>query len=207
MLCDLAPCLWERISRTTSTTLPNRLRLGPKLPSKVISDLTEAYLAKWSKSFDLSVPTGMVQGQQYVLGRFIVPVSGWELRGVFFFMFFEAFSLFHRQHRAIKKETHYQFSIKTLLSNKDKHTQILHVGQFGQWGIPAGQERKKETKKESSCIFTVQLVLSNAQVEVHHHGIYHGTSMMSQWRRKIDCLLSRPFHFFLSWMANTRFNH
>ena len=25
--------LWERISRTTSTTLPNRLRLGPKLPS------------------------------------------------------------------------------------------------------------------------------------------------------------------------------
>jgi len=25
--------VWERISRTTSTTLPNRLRLGPKLPS------------------------------------------------------------------------------------------------------------------------------------------------------------------------------
>jgi len=25
--------LWERMSRTTSTTLPNRLRLGPKLPS------------------------------------------------------------------------------------------------------------------------------------------------------------------------------
>jgi len=25
--------LWERISRTTSTTLPNRLRLGPKVPS------------------------------------------------------------------------------------------------------------------------------------------------------------------------------
>ena len=49
--------LRERISRTTSTTLPNRPRSGPKLPNSVISDLTEAYLAKWSKSFDLSVPT------------------------------------------------------------------------------------------------------------------------------------------------------
>jgi len=26
--------MWERISRTTSTTLPNRIRLGPKLPSR-----------------------------------------------------------------------------------------------------------------------------------------------------------------------------
>ena len=25
--------MWERISRTTSTTLPNRIRLGPKVPS------------------------------------------------------------------------------------------------------------------------------------------------------------------------------
>ena len=25
--------LWERISRTTSTTVPNRIRLGPKVPS------------------------------------------------------------------------------------------------------------------------------------------------------------------------------
>ena len=30
---DLFKILWERISRTTSTTLPNRLRSGPKLPS------------------------------------------------------------------------------------------------------------------------------------------------------------------------------
>jgi len=50
-------CMWERISRTTQTTLPNRLRSGPKLPSLVISDRTEAYSAKWSESFDLSVPT------------------------------------------------------------------------------------------------------------------------------------------------------
>ena len=49
--------LWERISRTTQTTLPNRLRSGPKLPSQVLSDLTKSYLAQWSKSFDLSVPT------------------------------------------------------------------------------------------------------------------------------------------------------
>ena len=26
-------CMWERISRTTQTTLPNRLRSGPELPS------------------------------------------------------------------------------------------------------------------------------------------------------------------------------
>ena len=25
--------VWERISRTTSTTLPNRIRSGPKVPS------------------------------------------------------------------------------------------------------------------------------------------------------------------------------
>ena len=43
--------LWTQISRTTSTTLPNRLRSGPKLPSQVISDRTEAYLAKWSNPF------------------------------------------------------------------------------------------------------------------------------------------------------------
>ena len=42
---------------TDWTTLLNRLQLGLKLPSWVISDLTGAYLAKWSKSFDLSVPT------------------------------------------------------------------------------------------------------------------------------------------------------
>jgi len=30
--------LWEQISRTTSTTSPNRLRSGPKLPSQVISE-------------------------------------------------------------------------------------------------------------------------------------------------------------------------
>ena len=36
---DLFKILWERISRTTQTTLPNRLRAGPKLPSQVISDL------------------------------------------------------------------------------------------------------------------------------------------------------------------------
>ena len=30
---DLFKILWERISRTTSTTLPKRLRSGPKLPS------------------------------------------------------------------------------------------------------------------------------------------------------------------------------
>ena len=42
---------------TDWTTLPNRLQPGPKLPSQAISDLTEAYLAKCPKSFDLSVPT------------------------------------------------------------------------------------------------------------------------------------------------------
>ena len=37
----------------------NRVRTGDLLrSSQVISDRTEAYLAKWSKSFDLSVPTG-----------------------------------------------------------------------------------------------------------------------------------------------------
>jgi len=32
-VCMYIYILWERISRTTSTTLPNRLRSGPKLPS------------------------------------------------------------------------------------------------------------------------------------------------------------------------------
>jgi len=36
---------------TDWTTLPNRLQPGPKLPSSVISDRAEAYLAKWSNPF------------------------------------------------------------------------------------------------------------------------------------------------------------
>ena len=47
----LIKILWEQISRTTQTTLPNRLRSGPKVPSQVLSDRTEAYLAKWSNPF------------------------------------------------------------------------------------------------------------------------------------------------------------
>ena len=49
--------LVRTVSRMTQPGMPDRLRFGLKLPSEVISDWTEAYLAKWSKSFDLSVPT------------------------------------------------------------------------------------------------------------------------------------------------------
>jgi len=61
LLPDVSPgnvrlLLGLRVGRTW-TTLPNRFRSGPKLPNQVISDRTEVYLAKWSKSFDLSVPT------------------------------------------------------------------------------------------------------------------------------------------------------
>ena len=56
--------------------MPNRLQSGPKVPSKVFLDLTEAYLAKWSNLFPQDH-----KGRQFELcPPLILPEAGAEVQ-------------------------------------------------------------------------------------------------------------------------------
>jgi len=57
--------LWERISRTTSTTLPNRLRSGPKLPSWVIFGPARSLFGKVVEVVRLIRSQKILKGPQF----------------------------------------------------------------------------------------------------------------------------------------------